>query len=86
MNIAAPVRSRVSLPRMRGRRSIFRNKTVRIVGMVPVIAKDAFDMARARLARMVRCAVDEVSDGDTLTFLSLGEKKARELFLKDRDS
>jgi hypothetical protein len=64
-----------------GRPSIFRGKKggTRVHGIVTPAGSIAFEQARKRLGKLVGHDVEDVSDGDVVEYLALGDTETRRL-------
>jgi hypothetical protein len=67
-----------------GRGGVFPNKTERYQGLVSAQGAACFESARERLAKLAGRPSAEVSDGDTIQFLSIGEAESIRQIEKNR--
>ncbi len=59
-----------------GRRSVFRNKTRRVQGLITEEAYAALQAGRMRLAYLTKRELREISDADAIEFCIRGESNA----------
>ena len=63
------------------RPSIFRNKEVRVQGMISKAGSIAFEQRRQQLAKLAGWDVKKVSDADVIEYLARGEVSTK-LYIK----
>lgn len=63
------------------RPSIFRNKSVRVQGMITKAGKVAFEQRRQQLAKLAGWDPKKVSDADVIDYLARGEVSTK-LYIK----
>lgn len=68
-------------PKVSHRPAIFRDKTVRVQGMITAMGAKCFEERRRQLAKLSKWDVNKISDADVIEYLARGETSVK-LYLK----